>query len=717
MGKALVAFMSAPLGPQGNNTYMPLAQAAGTLDAPNVEAGQRITVRVAGTLSLLAVNANATGTARTVRLRKNTADGNQVVTPTDTTAGIYVDSTHTDSLSAGDNFNLKFTSSGSPTYNWGRCAFTATTNHAAFYAGSRNGSTRSTGSTTYYPGTGSNTSITTEANTKLRMRAGGTAQYLQIYVASNTLSGTTATLVSRLNGADGALTTTITNGATGLYEDTTHSDTIAAGDDYTTKLAITGGSGGIVPGTVGYTIVNSSSTTNDIFAGVDSSGGITRSASASNTYYPVIGSIGQASTTEANQTIQHGFAATVTRLRCLVTANTYSASGTLKSRLNGADGSLSATITAGVTGVYEDTTNSENVGATDNYCAAIVGGTSGSITLFWIGATEQEQASGSVFASAGSGMFAATGLGTTNGVIAASGTGAMTAAGRGAATAVLAASGLGAMADVGAATFNGVLSSGGAGSMAASGASAFAGVLSASGVAAMAAASAASAASVLSAPGVGAMAPVGASAATATAAMAGAGVFQAVGRSTFSAVYAASGAGSLSLVGEATFSGVMSASGVGNMAEIGTTVAASVVAMSGASAFSGVGLSSFMGVLAAAGAGDLTVAAVSVNEAVFSSSGSGVFSAISTVLYEGVFQAVGHGVFQARTTLGPTFAMLSYIGSRPVATRGEMSEEPIATAGAISGSFAMLTFMTRGPAPTEGEISDDPVANRGDLNP
>lgn len=386
MGKALLISVHTSVA---NANFSPCANTGDANDTS--EASNQFTTRVAGTLSLLAVGVNATGSSRVVRVRKNGANGNQSVSPTNTTAGVYADTTNSDSLASTDNFTISYASSGTPTYYFTRVVFTATTNHATFFC--QTGTNAYNSSTTFYSNcVGVNINPATEGLAKLRISSAGTAKSFNSYLLTNTLGGgAAATLQSRLNGSNGNLLITYTNGVAGLYEDTTHTDTLAVGDDYCFVRTITAGSGNIAPKATGFAVENTTGSTNDVFAATGSSSGTTRSASASNTYYPIAGSIHSGSTTEANNTIQHGFAATVTRLRCLVTSNSYSAAGTLKSRKAGADGNLTVSITAGVTGVYEDTTHSDSVAATDNYCAAIVGGTSGSITLFWIGATEQEQ--------------------------------------------------------------------------------------------------------------------------------------------------------------------------------------------------------------------------------------------------------------------------------------------------------------------------------------
>ena len=69
--------------------------------AQATEATVQAVCRVAGTFSKFAMNIDATGTSRTYRFRVNAANGNQVINPTDTTAGVYSDNSNTDSIGHG----------------------------------------------------------------------------------------------------------------------------------------------------------------------------------------------------------------------------------------------------------------------------------------------------------------------------------------------------------------------------------------------------------------------------------------------------------------------------------------------------------------------------------------------------------------------------------------------------------------------------------------
>lgn len=91
-------------------------------------------------------------------------------------------------------------------------------------------------STTYYgPWGGNIPAQTSETQALLACRTPGTLQNLYVLVSAN--SRTTDTVImTRIAGSDGNLTITIPAGATGLFSDTSHTDTVEDGDLWGLKL-------------------------------------------------------------------------------------------------------------------------------------------------------------------------------------------------------------------------------------------------------------------------------------------------------------------------------------------------------------------------------------------------------------------------------------------------------------------------------------------------
>jgi hypothetical protein len=359
------------------------------------EADVQFVTRIAGVLSNFSANATTTtGTSRTATVRVNGANGNGTISWAGGASGVATDGSHTDALSAGDKINLVFSYSGSnPTLSWFSALFSATGTHACFYPIFGSAKTFSTDlSTIYIWPAGQNNMSTTEANQQVKCRTAATLKNAQCSVNVNARV-TDSTVKSRINGADGTIAITVTAGVTGIFEDTTHTDALASGDLY--DFSITNGVGtsqALTFQTYGCSIQNDSTAQNDIFA----TSGSTRAASATASYAFIIGNA-STNATETNQTIEHGFALTASKMRIFVSDNTYAADATMRLRKNAADGSQNITLTAGVTGWFEDSTNTDSIIATDNVCYSIVGGTSGSITYQSTGLTETPVGAAAIF--------------------------------------------------------------------------------------------------------------------------------------------------------------------------------------------------------------------------------------------------------------------------------------------------------------------------------
>ena len=387
MGKALLLASTISASVSGNTVTV--AGSLGTsVNAPATRSNY--TARIAGTYSKLAVLADAIGTGRTVTFRKNGADATQTVAPTDTTAGLYEDTTHSDSIAAGDIVNMRPVSTGTPTYYWYRQVFSATSNHACIYFCATQNTNVGASTTNYFPicGNRQGSALTVEANAQCLIRAGGTFGNLQINVTANSRSDAT-TVKSRKNGADGNQSISIGAGLTGVFEDTSNTDTVTSGDLLAISFVTGGGTGTLsLLGAVGGSIINTTSNSNDIFA--TRTTGATRAASGTPDYYFIAGDIVTPGS-EALAKVQHGFAVKMSGMRLYVSANTYAATATVVLRVNGADTPLTFTIGAGATGWFEDTTHAVAVGADNDVCISIVGGTSGSLTMRTLGLTEREQ--------------------------------------------------------------------------------------------------------------------------------------------------------------------------------------------------------------------------------------------------------------------------------------------------------------------------------------
>jgi hypothetical protein len=310
-----------------NNTFAQLtgsfSQTIGATEAPI-----KRTARIAGTFSNFGASVDANGTARSLQFRVNLANGAQNVAFTDSTAQIVYDKAHTDHVAAGDSFDINYLGAGAtpPINYWGFALFKGDTVTAGYYAGSTTPAPASNTNAQPLILGGGSVSGAASAATRSVIRAAGTVSNLHVNVT--TASNVTASFTSEKNAVAGALTVSLTTGVTGIFEDTTHSDTLAAGDTY-------------------------GSTTSPAFG------------TTAPTY-----TVGLNVTYASNQSeICSGSIAT--------TAITL--------RKNGASGTVTVSVGAAATGNFEDTTHTDTFLGSDLVNYLVTGGTSGVINALWSG--------------------------------------------------------------------------------------------------------------------------------------------------------------------------------------------------------------------------------------------------------------------------------------------------------------------------------------------
>lgn len=201
------------------------------------------------------------------------------------------------------------------------------------------------------------TNSTTESIAQTLMRSGGTATFLFINLASNSIT-VTNTITFRDNSTTGNMTISITASTTGIFEDTSNSDTISAGD--LINISYPSQSSGTFSATVVGFIF--SATTNTV----------TRLAAMGNVTYNNLGVIAldglsKATTTEANAKCRQQNAGTLKNLAVNVTSSDGAQADTLISRQNGANGNLTLSIPKSTTGWFEDTSNSDTISGGDDF--------------------------------------------------------------------------------------------------------------------------------------------------------------------------------------------------------------------------------------------------------------------------------------------------------------------------------------------------------------
>ena len=377
----MTAICSSFTGSSTANTtqYLPIGGNTGSSTFTTTEAEVQVPIRTAGTLSRLGVRISTNGIAgsTTLTVRKNAADTGIVVTLPSSTTGYFEDLTNTVSVSAGDKISIKSVpGAATGTYTIKLCTlhFTATdgNSNTQIFVLSEPNNLGLANNTRYQHLNGRANFTSTEADTKIRQRVAGTYSGLAVYVSANART-TSVTFKSRKNGADGNLAVTFAAGETGLKEDTTHSDTVAVGDDY--NLAFTYGSG---TETMTFTM-EKVEFTNTIFKGILSGGNVGTSADQAanlSREIPLGGSLQPLNETNYRRVVRHS-TMVISDLHVYASVNTITADSTATLLVNGSTTALTTTITNSTTGLFSDTTHSVTVGSNDTIAIQVVTGATG----------------------------------------------------------------------------------------------------------------------------------------------------------------------------------------------------------------------------------------------------------------------------------------------------------------------------------------------------
>lgn len=352
--------------------------------ADTTEANRTDTWRVAGTLSNLYIKilTNGVSATSTLRTRKNGADANIVVSITASTTGEFEDAVNTDAVGAAEDWHLSLaTGASGSTLTFSICStyFAATSDTATHFraTGAAGGVALNTGAgnTRWLGPFGDiNAGAGSEAFVQWAARGTTTLKNMFLYVVANGRSSTT-TFRSRKNTANGAMSLSVTAGATGVFEDTSNTDSLADGDVFNWQYTNGTGTGSVDIALIGGDLVT---TDNASYVGSGNAAGISPAALA--TRYMVYGGRMASNAVEATETGDARYAGTASDLSCVVSANATTTDSTLKLRVDGADGNQVATITAATTGIFTDAVNTDTLVATTGVAYQSITGATGGVT-------------------------------------------------------------------------------------------------------------------------------------------------------------------------------------------------------------------------------------------------------------------------------------------------------------------------------------------------
>jgi hypothetical protein len=368
-----------------STNYVPFATSL--LGTSTSEPNRRFKHREAGTVRRARVYVSTnTATAGSVTLRKNTADTAVVVTLGALTTGWLEDITNSVAVADGDLLAWKIiTGTGSTTMHSITAEFEPTDATAMISnlgcAGPISFATAS--ATRYNPlaGRASSNLPSTEAFAAMPSPLTGTLRNLHAHVSANSRT-TTTTIRTRVAGANGNQTLSIGSTATGLFEDTTNSDSVTQGQLIGLQLVTSTGTQTITIETTGITFENTGRQAYQ----TSYNQGVANTTASITRYLQIGGDLGTTfgHSTEANAQTKAN-AGAFKRLGVYVSANARTTTTTVTTRKNGANQAITVSIGSTATGLFEDTTNSFTTAADDLVNHAISFGTGAqSITVNFV---------------------------------------------------------------------------------------------------------------------------------------------------------------------------------------------------------------------------------------------------------------------------------------------------------------------------------------------
>lgn len=366
-----------------NTTYNILGGGADTTGIAS-EANAKGNFRIAGTLMNLYVNIITNDrAASTLRTRKATSNGNEVVTVTGSTTGKFEDTTNTDTVAQGDDWHYQFvTGAGGTVFTYALLQILFSANSNTVLEHTDDGTSTSGTAATLDIVVGSHGATNaTEANQQWRVKTACTWQNSRIAISVNS-RGSDSTMRSRVAGVNGNQSITITASTTGNYQDDTNTDVLTTGTKISYRIVTAGASGTQTWTTMGGAI----STTNNSFHLIVGHSSSQTVVTSTTDYFPIAGDITNPSASESDVTAEANMVFTMSNLQTFLTANSVSAASTLRTRIATANGNQVISITASTTGYFEDATNTDSVTAAQNINYSLVtGGTGTSLAMKTIG--------------------------------------------------------------------------------------------------------------------------------------------------------------------------------------------------------------------------------------------------------------------------------------------------------------------------------------------
>lgn len=378
----VVLFASREVGSIAASTvnFNVVGQGCAFAGTPTTESLSQMVWRVDGVMTNLymRVSSNDRGTSTLVS-RLNGSDGGMSVSITAATTGEFEDASGSDTIAPGDLYCSQITTGAGGTSFISRITgtlFEATSDTVTMLMTGDGGIFATAGATAYSIfGGSSGAPQTTEAVAQSSFRTGGVLSDFQVNIRVNART-TTSTARVRINGGNGNQVISVGAGVTGSLEDNTNTDTVASGDEVNQSITLGTGTGNFRYFTTGVLFTTTNNKT-QILSG--RTPGVAYVVGT--TYFPTLGAIRVIDTTEADVRYEVNQGFTASNYSAYISVNGSSATSTITLRKNGADGNQTLSIGSGVTGFFEDTSNTDVFTATDEINHSIVVGAGGTSIL------------------------------------------------------------------------------------------------------------------------------------------------------------------------------------------------------------------------------------------------------------------------------------------------------------------------------------------------
>lgn len=211
---------------------------------------------------------------------------------------------------------------------------------------------------------------TDNTTASIKSRPAGTYSNLYSNITTNGRNGTTTIQLIK-NGSNANQSLSIPSSTTGVFEDTSNTDSFADGDTINLQTIITGSSGFVVRGP---TRILFDSNTDTVFPTIGG-GSISFTTASTTRYMTLNGTLATSVTTESQVQTEFKSSATLKNFQVRVLLNARTTTTTGRIRKNAANGSQSVSIGNSATGLFENTANTDSIVATDKVNYSFTTGT------------------------------------------------------------------------------------------------------------------------------------------------------------------------------------------------------------------------------------------------------------------------------------------------------------------------------------------------------